>query len=189
MSSPSEYGNMDLNRNLGMISASVYSLFMLSCVGSVLATGCSPFRGILPTVCQIKETEVKRSIARRLYDADGAMWIKQIMLLVEVNLRPTISRPVCLGVRLPSGTCDQFFFLFEISLRQLQVCYFVALSLTRRRVCNLLYNCFCALPEQSLLGRSSTELTAIFYCLIWDSPNLEGQVPVFISPRNRVPQL
>jgi hypothetical protein len=27
----------------------------------------------------------------------------------------------------------------------------------------------------------------IFYCLIWDSPNLEGQVPVFISPRNRVP--
>jgi hypothetical protein len=24
---------------------------------------------------------------------------------------------------------------------------------------------------------------------IWDSPNLEGQVPVFISPRNRVAQL
>jgi hypothetical protein len=45
------------------------------------------------------------------------------------------------------------------------------------------YNCFCALPEQSLLGRSSAELTTIFYCLIWDSPNLEGQVPVFISPR------
>jgi hypothetical protein len=29
----------------------------------------------------------------------------------------------------------------------------------------------------------------IFYCLIWDSPNLEGQVPVFITPRNRVAQL
>jgi hypothetical protein len=30
----------------------------------------------------------------------------------------------------------------------------------------------------------------IFYCLFyWDSPNLEGQVPVFISPRNRVAQL
>jgi hypothetical protein len=27
------------------------------------------------------------------------------------------------------------------------------------------------------------------YCLIWDSPNLEGQVPVFISPRDRVAQL
>jgi hypothetical protein len=31
---------------------------------------------------------------------------------------------------------------------------------------------------------------SIFYCLyFWDSPNLEGQVPVFISPRNRVVQL
>jgi hypothetical protein len=51
------------------------------------------------------------------------------------------------------------------------------------------YNCFWSLPEQSLSGPSPTELTTIFYCLIWDSPNLEGQVPVFISPRNRVPQL
>jgi hypothetical protein len=34
---------------------------------------------------------------------------------VEVNLRPTVSRPVCLGVRRPSGTRDQFFFLLEIS--------------------------------------------------------------------------
>jgi hypothetical protein len=28
-----------------------------------------------------------------------------------------------------------------------------------------------------------------FHCLIWYSPNLEGQVPVFISSRNRVAQL
>jgi hypothetical protein len=45
------------------------------------------------------------------------------------------------------------------------------------------------MPEQSLLGQSPAELTAIFYCLIRDSPNLEGQVPVFISPRNRVAKL
>jgi hypothetical protein len=81
------------------------------------------------------------------------------------------------------------FFLLEISFRQLRLCYFVAPSLTRGLVCNLLYNCFWASTEQSLLGRSPAELTTIFYCLIWDSPNLEGQVPVFISPRKRVAQL
>jgi hypothetical protein len=39
----------------------------------------------------------------------------------------------------------------------------------RGRVCKLLYNCFWALPEQSLLGRSPAELTALFCCLNWDS--------------------
>jgi hypothetical protein len=58
--------------------------------------------------------------------------------IFEVNLRPTVSRRVCPGIRRPSGTCDQFFFRFEISFRQLQRCYFVAPSLTRGRVCNLL---------------------------------------------------
>jgi hypothetical protein len=81
---------------------------------------------------------------------------------VAVNLRPTVSRPVCPSVGHPFGTCEQFFFLLEIFFRHLRVCYFVASSLTRRKVCNLLYNCFCALPEQSLLGRSPAELTAIF---------------------------
>jgi hypothetical protein len=57
---------------------------------------------------------------------------------VEVTLRPTVSRPVSLGVRPPFGTRDQFFFLLEISFRQLRLCYFVAPSLTKGRVCNLL---------------------------------------------------
>jgi hypothetical protein len=57
-----------------------------------------------------------------------------------------------------SKTSDQFFFLFKIFFRQLRVCYFVTPSLTRGRVCNLLYNSFWALPEQSLLGRSPAEL-------------------------------
>jgi hypothetical protein len=42
---------------------------------------------------------------------------------------------------------------------------------------------------QSLNGPSHAESVTILYCLIWDSPNLEGQVPVFISSRNRVAQL
>jgi hypothetical protein len=51
---------------------------------------------------------------------------------VEVILRPTVSRPVCLGVRLPSGTCDKFFFLLEISFRQLRVCFWPLPEQSRR---------------------------------------------------------
>jgi hypothetical protein len=42
---------------------------------------------------------------------------------------------------------------------------------------------------QSLNGPSHAEPVTILYCLIWDSPNLEGLVPVLIFPRNRVAQL
>jgi hypothetical protein len=42
---------------------------------------------------------------------------------------------------------------------------------------------------QSLLRRSPAEYTAIFYCLIWDSRNLENQAPVFVSLRKRMVQL
>jgi hypothetical protein len=48
---------------------------------------------------------------------------------VKVTLRLTVSRPVRLDVRRPSGTSDQFFFLLEILFRQLWVCYFEAPSL------------------------------------------------------------
>jgi hypothetical protein len=92
----------------------------------------------------------------RLGTADYALEVE-----VEVNFRQTVSRPISLGVRRPSGTCDRFFFFLEISFRQLRLCYFVALSLTRGWVCNLLQNCFWALPEQSLLGRSPAELTTV----------------------------
>jgi hypothetical protein len=57
---------------------------------------------------------------------------------VKVTLRPTISRPVRLGVRRPSGTRDQFFFLLEFFFQTVPVRYLVASSLTRGRVCNLL---------------------------------------------------
>jgi hypothetical protein len=59
---------------------------------------------------------------------------------IEVNLRLTVNRPVFRGVRRPSGTRDQFFFLLQIFFRQLRLCYFIAPSLTRGQVYNLLYN-------------------------------------------------
>jgi hypothetical protein len=116
---------------------------------------------VLPLLC----ATVPHDMMNNLFKQDILRGINRLLSEeVEVNLGPTVSRPVCLGVRRPSGTCDRFFFLLEISFRQLRVCYFVAPSLTRVRVCNLLYNCFWALPEQSLLGRSPAELTTIFYC-------------------------
>jgi hypothetical protein len=42
---------------------------------------------------------------------------------------------------------------------------------------------------QSLNGASRAEPVTKLYCLIRDFPNLEGQVPVFISPRNSVARL
>jgi hypothetical protein len=51
---------------------------------------------------------------------------------------------------------------------------------------SVVWSCCRNSPAQSSSGLSPTGLLTIFYSLIWDSPNLEGQVPVFMSPRNRV---
>jgi hypothetical protein len=70
-----------------------------------------------------------------------------------------------------------------MSFRQLRVCYFVVPSLTRGRVCNLLYNCLWSLPEQSLLGSKSrrTHGHVLLYHLRLPQPGGPG-------PRIYIPQ-
>jgi hypothetical protein len=46
-----------------------------------------------------------------------------------------------------------------------------------------------ALASAVIFRSGSRGLTTTLYCLRFETPNLEGQVPVFISPRNRMARL
>jgi hypothetical protein len=77
---------------------------------------------------------------------------------------------------------------FFVTVRQLRVCRCGAPSRQRRRVCHL--QLLLALANTFILG-SETRGTHDYILLsqIRDSPNMEGQIPVFISPLSRVAQL
>jgi hypothetical protein len=71
-------------------------------------------------------------------------------------LRPTVSRPVCLGIKHPSGNYDQTF----ITVRQ-SVGWCGTLSLTRGSVCHL--QLLLVLASVVILGSES------FYCLRFET--------------------
>jgi hypothetical protein len=70
-------------------------------------------------------------------------------LSLSLSLRPTVSQPVCLGMKHPSGAYDQIF----VTVTQLRVCWCGALSLMRGRVCHL--QLLLALSSAVILGSKS----------------------------------
>jgi hypothetical protein len=98
---------------------------------------------------------------------------------VKVVLQLMVSRPVTLGVRHPAGAHDQI----VITVRQLQICWWWAPSL----VIGWVYSLQLLLDFTSAVFLGSESRWAYNHILpteISDSHNLEGQVPIFTSPRN-----
>jgi hypothetical protein len=72
-----------------------------------------------------------------------------LYLSLSLMLRPTVSRPVCPGIKHPTGVYGHIL----ISVRQLRVCWSGALSLTRVWVCRL--QLLLALASAVILGSES----------------------------------
>jgi hypothetical protein len=99
-------------------------------------------------------------------------------------LRPTVqsASPSCNKVTIWGLRPDFYFY------QTAAVCWCGAPSLTRGRVCRL--QLLLVLASAVIFGSESRGThDHILLSQIRDSPTLEGHVPVFISPRNRVAQL
>jgi hypothetical protein len=99
----------------------------------------------------------------------------------EITLRLMVSQSVCLGIEHPCGTCDQIF--LPVGTLLFEICGTVSVG---RPLWQEDVSAICNVINQ---WSESRRTRTILYLLIWDSPNLENQVPIFISLRNTVAQL
>jgi hypothetical protein len=109
------------------------------------------------------------------------------VLSLSLMLRPTVRRPVYLGIKHPSGSYDQIF----ITVRYMRVCWCGALSLTKGRICRLQF--LLALVSAVILGFESpgihghillSQIRDFFFVASYDSQGYGGvicKLPTFIK--------
>jgi hypothetical protein len=78
---------------------------------------------------------------------------------VKVMLRPTVSRPVCLGTKHPFGACDQIFI----------TCVTVTVLFLWGALSDERSGLSFVLPAHSFSGPSPLGLETIFYCLTFET--------------------
>jgi hypothetical protein len=84
-------------------------------------------------------------------------------LSLSLTLQPTVSRPVCLGLKHPSGAYDQILFLSDS-------CGFVDVGRCLWREDGpVAYKCSWSSPAQSFSGPTPLGFVTIFYCLRFET--------------------